>query len=121
MLPAPFAGRVSHRMIDEGTVVAAGNPVIELLDDDHLEAWVGLSTSATANLRVGQTQSLRVDGKTVASQIYSLAPDVDRSTRTQNVIFRLATGSQGVLPGQVVRVDIDEPSDNPVIGCLPLH
>ena len=108
ILLAPFAGRVSQRFLDEGTVVAPGTAVFELLDDDHLEAWVGLPTSSSAGLQVGEQYRLIVEGKTVDAQVYSKAPDVDRTTRTQNVIFRLAAPSQGVLPGQVVRVAIDE-------------
>lgn len=113
VLLAPFAGRVSQRLIDEGTVIAAGTPVAELLDDEHLEAWIGLSTDASSTLQVGQRRILSVDGKEIESQVYAMAPDVDRATRTQNVIFRLDLEAQGVLPGQVVRVAVTESVQQP--------
>ena len=113
VLLAPFAGRVAQRYIDEGTVVGARTSVVDLLDDQHLEAWIGLSTDASSTLEVGQLQSLSVDGSLVEGKVYSLAPDVDRSTRTQNVIFRLDDNCGAVLPGQVVRVSISETVQQP--------
>lgn len=107
-LTAPFAGRVAGRRIDEGTVVAAGAPVLEVIDDRQLESWVGLPTAAAAVLEVGDEYPLTVDGKAVAARVHSLAPDVDRTTRTRNVILRLNAAATDVLPGQVVRLAVRE-------------
>ncbi|QDS97365.1 efflux RND transporter periplasmic adaptor subunit [Adhaeretor mobilis] len=107
-LRAPYAGRVAARMIDEGAVIQAGAPVVELVDSTNLEAWVGLPVATAAGLSPGSVHTLLVDGLSVQATVHSLAPEVDRATRTRNVIFKLsadqAAAPQGsVLPGQVFR------------------
>ena len=57
-LVAPFAGRISRRLIDEGAVLSTGSPVVELLDDTHLEAWIGLPPTAARTLSVGEQHTL---------------------------------------------------------------
>jgi len=111
VLVAPFSGRVSKRYLDEGTVVASGTPVLELIDDEQLEAWIGLPPAASLSLYEGNRQKLTVDGEQFEAEVYSLAPDVDRATRTQNVILRFVESSKRVLPGQVVRLSVSEQVD----------
>jgi len=107
-LVAPFAGHVAERFIDEGTVIAAGMPVLEVIDDTHLEAWVGLPPAAALTLQVGQQRELLVAGVLVQATVQSLAPDVQQSTRTRNVILRLQPSKKPVFPGQVVRLAVTE-------------
>jgi len=107
-LQAPYAGRVAARMIDEGAVIQAGAPVIELVDNTNLEAWVGLPAATAATLSPGSPHTLLVDGYSVQATVHSLAPEVDRATRTRNVIFKLKAAQPdsletSVLPGQVFR------------------
>ncbi|MEQ8209248.1 MAG: efflux RND transporter periplasmic adaptor subunit [Lacipirellulaceae bacterium] len=107
LLRAPYAGRIASRMVDEGIVIQAGTPVVEIVDDTHLEAWVGLPASTAATLSKGSTHTLLVDGYSVQAEVSSLAPEVDRTTRTRNVILDLVadagSGESGPLPGQVFR------------------
>ena len=107
-LVAPFAGRVAKRFVDEGTVIAAGSPVLEIIDDTQLEAWVGLPPAAANALQVGEQRELLISGEPMEATVQSLAPDVQQATRTRNVILRLHTDEQTALPGQVVRLTIDE-------------
>ena len=107
-LIAPFAGRVSQRFVDEGNVVTAGSPVLEVIDDANLEAWIGLPPAAALALQVGEKCELRVAGQLVKATVRSLAPDVQRTSRTRNVILSLQPGSKQVLPGQVVRLAVTE-------------
>lgn len=107
LLRAPYAGRVASRMVDEGIVIQAGTPIFEIVDDTKLEAWVGLPASAAATLAEGSTHTLLVDGYSVQARVRSLAPEVDRATRTRNVVFELISDLEakqsGPLPGQVFR------------------
>ena len=112
-LVAPFAGRVSQRFVDEGNVVSAGSPVLEVIDDANLEAWIGLPPAAALALQVGEECELRVAGQVVKATVRSLAPDVQRTSRTRNVILRLQAGSQPLLPGQMVRLAVTEQVDDP--------
>ena len=112
-LRAPFAGRVSRRMIDEGTVLVAGSPVLELIDDTELEAWIGMPQESAIALQVGENVTVQVSGQMIPAVVQSLAPDVDRTTRTRNVILRLHSNKASVVPGQVVRLAINETIHDP--------
>jgi len=107
-LVAPFAGRVSQRLVDEGTVIAAGTPVLEVIDDTHLEAWIGLPPSVALTLKIDEERELLVAGEPLQATVQSLAPDVQQSTRTRNVILRLQPSKKPVFPGQVVRLAVTE-------------
>ncbi len=107
-LVAPFAGSVTERFVDEGHVIAAGAAVLEVIDDANLEAWIGLSPSAANTLRVGQEYEISVDGVPTRATLQSLAPDVERLSRTRNIILRLHAAAPAVFPGQVVRFAVSE-------------
>ena len=108
VLTAPFSGRIAHRYLDEGTVISSGTPVVELLDDRQLEAWIGLPAEASYQLSVGEKCPLDVAGEQVLAEVQSLSAEVDDTTRTRLVRLRLDPGQPGMLPGQVVRLAIAE-------------
>jgi multidrug efflux pump subunit AcrA (membrane-fusion protein)/AcrR family transcriptional regulator len=109
VLKAPFSGRISRRLVDEGTVIASGDAVLELLDDTQLEAWIGLPPSTTERMYVGETHLLEIAGRSVLATLRALGPDVDEATRTRKVILRLPPeDSASFLPGQVVRLAVSE-------------
>lgn len=112
-LVAPFAGRVSQRLVDEGSVISAGSPVLEVIDDKNVEAWIGLPPAAALALQVGEEHELLIAGKAVKATVQSLAPDVQRTSRTRNVILRMETIGSSVLPGQVVRMAVTEQVEEP--------
>jgi len=107
-LVAPFAGRVSQRLVDEGSVIAAGSPVLEVIDAENVEAWIGLPPAAASALQVGQQLELRIAGAPIMATVQALAPDVHRTSRTRNVILRLESSTVSALPGQVVRLAVTE-------------
>ncbi len=107
-LTAPFAGHVSQRMVDEGQVIRAGSAVFEIVDDSRLEAWVGVPPSAARALQLGAECQLTVDGQPFHAELLSLGPDVERATRTRNVILGLQKLAVGLVPGQVARLAISE-------------
>lgn len=107
-LVAPFAGRVTHRFLDEGSVVSAGTPVLEVIDDQQLEAWVGLPPRAARALQVGDAVELSVAGQPIQATVQSLAADVQQTSRTRKVILRLNANDSAVLPGQVFRLVVNE-------------
>jgi len=112
-LVAPFAGRVSQRLVDEGCVISPGSPVLEVMDDKNVEAWIGLPPAAALALQVGGEHELLIAGKTVKATVQSLAPDVQRTSRTRNVILRLESSTLAGLPGQVVRMAVTEQVEEP--------
>ena len=50
-LKAPFDGRISRRVIDEGAVVAAGTPIVTLLESGRRQVRVGVPPRIAASLK----------------------------------------------------------------------
>ncbi|MEM7139094.1 MAG: efflux RND transporter periplasmic adaptor subunit [Myxococcota bacterium] len=86
-LLAPFSGIVSARMVDEGTVVAAGTPVVRFRESDQKEAVVGVPTFVA--IPVGTEQELELGGTVVRASVTAIVDDVDARTRTVTVIVAL--------------------------------
>ncbi len=116
LLQAPFPGMIIARYIDEGTVVDAGTPVFEIIDDRNLEVHVGVPLRTAEQLQPGQPYAIRAGDRTVEGTLRSVLPMVESGTRTRKAIFdvTLDTGSGSVLiAGQLARVDLKERVDEP--------
>lgn len=108
ILLSPFSGQITRRRIDEGTVVAAGAPVFELIDDAALEAWVGVPPASARSLRVGLEIEVTIDDQVYKTVVQSIRPELDAETRTQNVVLRIEKPGS-LVAGQVARLGVREP------------
>ncbi|MEM9567522.1 MAG: efflux RND transporter periplasmic adaptor subunit, partial [Cyanobacteria bacterium P01_E01_bin.34] len=108
-LRAPFDGIISAQSIDEGTVIEAGQPVIELVEAVNLEARIGIPATTASQLQVGDREEVRLDGQVYPATIAAILPTIDFETRTQTVVFQLEnTTPAQVAPGQTARVELVE-------------
>lgn len=107
VLLAPYAGRIVRRRVDEGTVISPGTPIFELIEDEQLEAWVGVPPLSAATIAVGSEVQIAIDGAATPAVVQSVRPELDPETRTRNVVLRLQA-SEGLVPGQIARVGIRE-------------
>lgn len=106
-LTAPFSGTISVRLIDEGTVVSSGQPILRLVEDGVLEARVGVPVAAAMQIQPGSQHSLQIDQKTYSATVSSLQPELDVSTRTISVVLQLdAEATETVKPGQLSRLEL---------------
>ncbi|MDJ0975049.1 MAG: HlyD family efflux transporter periplasmic adaptor subunit [Planctomycetota bacterium] len=108
VLKAPFAGRVLTRHVDEGTVVQAGQPVFTLVEDAHLEAWIGLPPDVAATLEPGSIHKVRIRSRRFDATLRERLPETERATRTRTLVFELPKGAADhVVPGQVARLELE--------------
>ena len=108
-LRAPFDGTIAQRSADDGTVVEAGEPVFRLVEDQVLEAWIGLPVHAAQELHAKSSQRVRINGQYFDATVSGRFPEVDQATRTRTVVLRLDDTAAGyVVHGQVVRLELDE-------------
>jgi len=111
-LLAPFDGTVTTRYIDEGTVVSPASPIVRLVEDERLEARIGLPVHAAARLEAGQSHAVMVNGRSYEAVIAAVVPELDPATRTQTVILSVGADPTRVLvSGQVVRIETAETID----------
>jgi len=112
ILLAPFDGTVAKRYVDEGTVVSPASPIVRLVEDQRLEAWIGLPVHRAARLEAGQSHEVMVGDRSYPAVIAAVVPELDPVTRTQTMILSLPTDpTSRLVPGQVVRLETAETVD----------
>ncbi len=109
ILKAPFSGRIANRLVDEGTVISPGEPVLTLVEDQALEAHIGVPVNTGIQIPLGSNQQLQIGSQKYQAQVLSTLPQVDSATRTLTVILRLEQSATGdIRAGQVVRLKLSE-------------
>jgi RND family efflux transporter MFP subunit len=100
-LIAPFAGLVSARLVDEGTVVTAGSPVVRFRESTEREAVVGVPR--TIPMELGSIQELALGGRPVRAPVTAIVDDVNMRTRTVTVIIELSADLDAA-DGQIIEL-----------------
>jgi len=103
VLIAPYAGVITARRMDEGTVAGPGVPVVELVEADVLEMRVGLPVRRARALSHSSTYVLSVGGRDVDAVFRASTDVVDRATQTVAVVFDIAD-TRHISAGEVARV-----------------
>lgn len=129
-LVAPINGLVSQRLAQPGERVALDARVLEVVDLTRLELEAALPPQAVAQVRVGASASLHMEGLTepVTAQVVRINPSASSGTRTVAAYLSVAphpslrqglfaTGritlpgaTSLVVPSSAVRLDLPEPS-----------
>jgi RND family efflux transporter MFP subunit len=110
-LKAPFAGRISQRYIDEGSLAVLGQPALEIVEVDHLEVRFGVAIKVAQQLQAGQRLPFTAEGQTFSGTVSQIRPTLDRTTRTQEIIVKAdAESSQRLVDGQTVRIEFAAPT-----------
>lgn len=106
VLRAPFDAVVGDRLVDPGTRVAGGAPVVTLYEDAPLQFRAGLPEDLAQTLAPGAAVEIRVGADTHAATVARVRPDVDPATRTRAVIFDLTPGAR-VAEGALGAITLD--------------
>lgn len=91
---APFSGVVSKLHIDVGAYVNVGSPVIELIDDQHLEIEASVPAKRIDGLLPGTVIKFRLETENPGNQsilpatVRAVVPSEDPLTRTRTVRFK---------------------------------
>ena len=106
-LIAPFAATITRRYMDPGSIAQASVPVIRMVEQQHLEAWIGLPVSIVAGLEIGSKHEIIVDGQSYFGVLSAKISELDTATRTQTVLFELdSTASEKVVSGQLCKIQV---------------
>lgn len=119
---APFDGIVASRLAEEGEWLAAGTPLIELISDQEMEAWIEVPESLAGAVAGGTAEiELIVPAIGLESMVkeYRSLPEINARTRTFSIVIPLKDGAEVLKPGMSVRARVPggEPSD---VLTLPL-
>lgn len=80
-LTAPFAGLVTERRADPGSLATPGTPLLVLEQEGSLRLEASLDESRLGLVRVGQSVEVELD-RTVKGRVAEIVPAVDAATRT---------------------------------------
>jgi membrane fusion protein, multidrug efflux system len=84
---APFKGVIVRKMVEEGNMVAPGQPLFIIEDDSRLRVIATLGTDLAAGLNPGRDLPVRMGGETVKGKIEGIVPS--GSTETPGLRVRL--------------------------------
>ncbi len=106
-LRAPYDGVIALRQVDEGAVLAAGAPVVKLVETSVLEARLGVPVELAPTLTVGEQRDVRVGQTSRPAVVHAILPELDDATRTTTVVLRLSPVSDpAVYPGRIVALPL---------------
>ncbi len=100
---AKFNGRIAQQYLDEGSIINAGVLVLRLVESDKLEAWVGIPPAVFADMEKSGEHSLLIAGKNYKGTFKYALPEIDRATRTRQIVLAIQADWSQVAPGQIVR------------------
>lgn len=111
---APFAGVVTKRNVDVGTLVNAGNAganreLFTLAQTDPLRIYLYVPQAYSQQVRVGQDVAVtlaELPGQTFHGTIARASGAIDTTTRTMQVEVQLPNKDGRLLPGAYVQVAI---------------
>ena len=90
VLVAPFAGKISARAVDEGTVVGSGQTVMKLVENSQMEARVGVPVDKAEELAMGSQQRVRVGDRTYPAVVTARLPETNQASQTVTVVLEMA-------------------------------
>jgi RND family efflux transporter MFP subunit len=109
-LQANSAGFVDKVNIQDGQIVAPGNPLLELVGNGDLEVKLGVRWDTVSRVQAGERVTLYADSSSVAEpldgQIRLVTHEVDPATGLVEVFVAVHPGSQ-LLIGSYVRGEIE--------------
>ncbi len=106
-LVAPYEAVVAERLVQIGTVVAPGTPVLRLVTTTGREAHIGVPVEVARRLAPGAHYSLALTDTHIEGRLRSIRDDVDPATLTVGTVFDLPADTP-VSVGESVRLLVNE-------------
>jgi RND family efflux transporter MFP subunit len=108
-LKAPFNGVIQQRLMDEGTIVSAGQPVLHLMEYGNPEARIGIPMDMVEHIKPGDHYEFKVGSRTFPGKFRRMLPKIEKKTGTVTAIFSLDAEAlfAGSLTELVMSVDVE--------------
>jgi multidrug efflux pump subunit AcrA (membrane-fusion protein) len=107
---APFTGVVTKRHVVEGATIAAGAVLFDMVDPEHLVAWLDRPQNELDLVRQAKEVTFKADalpGRTFTGDVDLISPVIDRQTGHFRLRMRVrAADSPTLVHGMFVRARI---------------
>ncbi|MEO1082662.1 MAG: efflux RND transporter periplasmic adaptor subunit [Acidobacteriota bacterium] len=112
-LTAPFDAIVAGRMADEGQVLAAGAPVLHVLERGRPEARIGVAGPSVVGLAVGEVRDVEVGGRELSGTVKAVLPVRRDGTRAVDVVLELPVELGVINAGDLARLRLGRRLESP--------
>ena len=114
---APFAGVVTLRNVDQGTLVTAGSTLLfRVAQTSVLRTYINVPQTNASQIRTGQTAELSLNerpGRNFNGRIARFSEALDPATRTMLVEVHIPNPQGDLLPGMYANVTLRAARENP--------
>jgi membrane fusion protein, multidrug efflux system len=117
---APFAGTITARTIDRGTLVGenGATPMFTLVATDPVRIFVDVPQSVAPSVRVGTDAAVKVReyaGRAFAGKVTRSSGSLDPELHTMSTEIQVPNGDGALLPGMYVQVSLTLPVPHRVL------
>jgi len=112
-ITAPFAGVVTERYANLGTLVQAGTnsqaaPIVKLSEDDLFRLVIPVPESYVRYIHIGDPVDVRVPSlnRTLPGKVARFSVDVKEATRTMHTEVDVQNGDRILMPGLFAEADV---------------
>ncbi len=110
-LKAPFAGAITVKYIDEGTVVQPGQAVLQIVENGRLEMRVGVPAAAANGLDIGGVYKARAARQDITVTLLRIVDQISDATRTITAIFGINGQPEDIRDGTIGRLILEKRND----------
>ncbi|MCO6491028.1 MAG: efflux RND transporter periplasmic adaptor subunit [Phaeodactylibacter sp.] len=106
---APFAGRLGLRLVSEGSYLAPGAPIVNLVSTNPIKVEFNIPEKYSHLAGQGTRISFRLDGsdRDYPATVIAREPKVDPETRTLRLKAIAPNPDGSILPGSFANVTVD--------------
>jgi len=117
VLRAPFDGAIRERLASAGDYVAAGAPVVVLVQVHPLRLRLAVPEREASGVKIGQPVQLTVEGDPArhTGRIARISPSITEDNRTLLVEAEVPNRSGGLRPGSFARAEIIVEAADPAV------
>jgi multidrug efflux pump subunit AcrA (membrane-fusion protein) len=119
---APFAGWVTARNVNLGSLVGSSTVGFSLQDTHLVKAVFGVPDTALSNIRRGQKQPVRLDAleRAVPGVITSISPQADPQSRVFSIEVTIDNAQEQIRPGMIGSITLGGSRDSRPRLVVPL-
>lgn len=107
-ISAPFSGRLGLRMVSEGSYLAPGTPIVQLVSVNPIKLEFDVPEKYSNAIAAGTKVRFRLDGNEEAYQATVTAAEPNINTNTRTLRFRATAPNPNgrILPGAFANVEV---------------